>query len=122
MDSFPSLERAISVIVDVVQFLKTSEYNLIKFISILKHTTQEFPFKNKLVNLDLNQTSTERTLRILWDSEQDVLRIKVINKEVPNTKRSILSFVSSIFNPLGILTPALIEPKMYHTRSLEEEH
>ena len=114
-DSFPSLEQAISVIVDVIQLLKLGGFNLTKFVSnnleILKYTTRELPSKNKLVNLDLNQTSIEQTLGIFWDPEQEVLRIKVINKKVPNTKRGILSFVSSIFDLLGILTPALIEPK-----------
>ena len=66
LDSFPSLEQAISVIVDVIQLLKTSGFSLTKFVSnnqeILKYTTQELPLKNKLVNLDLNQTSIERTL------------------------------------------------------------
>ena len=95
------------MIVDVIQILKISGFNE----EILKYTTQELPLKNKLVNLDLNQTSIECTLGILWYPEQDALRIKVINKEVPNTKRGILSFVSSILNLLGILTPALIETK-----------
>ena len=107
LDSFPSLELVISMIVDVIQILKISGFNE----EILKYTTQELPLKNKLVNLDLNQTSIECTLGILWYPEQDALRIKVINKEVPNTKRGILSFVSSILNLLGILTPALIEAK-----------
>ena len=115
LDSFPSLEQAVSVIVDVIQLLKTSEFNLTKFVAnnqeILKYTTQELPLKNKLVNLDLDQTSIEQMLGLLWSPEQDVLRIKVINKEVPNAKQGILSFVSLIFDPLGILTPALIEPK-----------
>ena len=90
LDSFPSLEQAISVIVDVIQLLKTSEFNLTKLVSnnqeVLKYTTQDLPLKNKLVNLDLNQTLIEQTLVILWAPEQPVLRIKVINKEVPNTK------------------------------------
>ena len=113
--SLPSLEQGISVIVDVMQLLKASGFNLTKFVSnsqeILKYTTQELPLKNRLVNLDLNQASIEPTLGILWDPEQDVLRIKVINKEVPNTKRGILSFAIFIFDPLGILIPALLEPK-----------
>ena len=90
LDSFPSLEQAISVIVDVIQLLKTSEFNLTKLVSnnqeVLKYTTQDLLLKNKLVNLDLNQTLIEQTLVILWAPEQPVLRIKVINKEVPNTK------------------------------------
>ena len=115
LDSFLSLEQAISITVDVIQLLKTSGFNLTKFVSnnqvVLKYTTQELPLKNKLVNLDLNQTLIEQTLVILWAPEQHVLRIKVINKEVSNTKQGILNFVSSIFNPLGILTLVLIEPK-----------
>ena len=115
LDSLPSLEQGISVIVDVMQLLKASGFNLTKFVSnsqeILKYTTQELPLKNRLVNLDLNQASIEPTLGILWDPEQDVLRIKVINKEVPNTKRGILSFAIFIFDPLGILIAALLEPK-----------
>ena len=114
LDLFPLLEQAISVIVDVIQLLKTGGFNLTKFVSnnqvVLKYTTQELPLKNKLVNLDLNQTLIEQTLVILWAPEQHVLRIKVINKEVSNTKQGILNFVSSIFSPLGILTLVLIEP------------
>ena len=63
------------------------------------------------INLDLNQTSIERTLVILLDLVHDVLRIKVINKEVSNTKRGILSLVSSILDPLGILISVLLELK-----------
>ena len=115
LDSCPSLEQTVSVIVNVIQLLKTSGFNLLNLVSnnleILKYTTQKLLLKNKLVNLDLNQTSIEQTLGILWVPEQDVLRVKVINKEVPDTKRGIMSFVSSIFDPLGILTPALIDPK-----------
>ena len=115
LDSCPSLEQAVSVIVDVIQLLKTSGFNLLNLVSnnleILKYTTQKLLLKNKLVNLDLNQTSIEQTLGILWVPEQDVLGVKVINKEVPDTKRGIMSFVSSVFDPLGILTPALIDPK-----------
>ena len=73
---------------------------------MLKYTTQELPLKNKLANLDLNQTLIEVMLGILWNPEQDVLIIKVINKEVPNTKQNILSFASLILYLLDILTPA----------------
>ena len=42
---------------------------------------------------DLDETAIERALGVLWDPKQVVLKIKTINKEVPNAKRDILSFV-----------------------------
>ena len=114
LDSFPDLEAAIKVIVEVIQLLKLGGFNLTKFVSnnseIDKYTRQQSSTAKDLVNLDLDETPIERALGVLWDPKQDVLKIKTVNKEVPNTKRGILSFVSSIFDPLGILSPSLIEP------------
>lgn len=42
---------------------------------------------------------------------QDVLKTKSVHKEIPNLKRIILSFVSLIFDPLGILSLSLMESK-----------
>ena len=115
LDSFPGLEEAIKIIVEVVQLLKLGGFNLTKFISnnseIDKYTRQQSPTAKDLVNFDLDQTPIERALGVLWDPKQDVLKIKTVNKEVPNTRRGILSFISSIFDPLGILSPSLIDPK-----------
>ena len=115
LDSISDLEAAINVIVEVIQLLKLGGFNLAKFVSnnseIDRYTRQQSPTAKDLVNLDLDETPIERALGVLWDPKRDVLKIKTVNKEVPNTKRGILSFVSSIFDPLGILSPSLIEPK-----------
>ena len=50
-------------------------------------------------------------LGVLWDTENDLLKVKTIQKDIPMTKRALLSLISSIFDPLGILTPAIIESK-----------
>ena len=64
--------------------------------------------------LDLDKIALERALKrgILWDPNEDVLQIKVLYKEVPNTKRGILSFSSSIFHHLGMIFQAILEPKL----------
>ena len=51
-------------------------------------------------------------MRIFWNPNEDVLKVKVLYKEVPNTKRGILSFTSSIFDPLGMISLAILEPKL----------
>ena len=115
LDSFPGLEEVIKVIVEVIQLLKIGGSNLTKSVSnnseIAKYTCQQLPTAKDLVNLDLDETPIERAPWVLCDPKQDVLKINTVNKEVPNAKRRILSFVSSIFDSLGILSASLIEPK-----------
>ena len=48
----------------------------------------------------------------LWHPNEDVLKVKILYKKVPNTKREILSITSSIFDPLGKISPAIPEPKL----------
>ena len=64
-----------------------------------------------MVNLDLYESLIKWALRVLWDPKQNVLKMKTVNKEVPNLKGGILRFVSSIFGWLGILFPSLIGPR-----------
>ena len=60
----------------------------------------------------LYDISIERALEILWNPVTDALQIKVTAKDVPLTKRGILSYTSSIFDPLAILPPFILEPKL----------
>ena len=56
---------------------------------------------SKIVVLELNDLPTERQLWLRWDPQKDVLQIKAVDKNVPVSKRSILSFISSIFDPIS---------------------
>ena len=55
-----------------------------------------------LINLDFNDISIERALGVLWNPGSDALQIKVTAKDVPLTSKGILSYTSSIFDPVGI--------------------
>ena len=48
----------------------------------------------------------------MWNYKKDILNVKHSNKSYPNTKRGILSHISSIFGPLGLLVPFQLEPKL----------
>ena len=102
--------------IEVIKTLSSGGFKLTKFISnspkILEELlTYGFSQKHSIVDLDLQNTPIQRTLGVLWDMENDLLKVKAIQKEIPMTKRGLLSLVSSIFDPLGIITPAIIEPK-----------
>ena len=49
---------------------------------------------------------------IVWTYKKDTLNVKYSNKSYPNNKRAILSHSISIFDPLGLLIPFLLEPKL----------
>ena len=95
--------------------LSSCGFNLTKILSNSRNILKSLPnsiLSPKLIDLDLDKIPLKRVLGVLWDPNEDFLKVKVVNKEVPNTKRGILSFASSIFDPLGMISPAILEPKL----------
>ena len=58
------------------------------------------------------KNETKKILGIMWNYKRDTLNVRHSNKSYPNTKRGILGHISSIFDPLGLLVPFLLEPKL----------
>ena len=85
LDSFLDLEEAIKVIVELTKFVS----NKVCFNYMFKVNNKNTRIRCE----DLDETAIEGALGVLWDPKQVVLKIKTINKEVPNAKRDILSFV-----------------------------
>ena len=63
------------------------------------------------MNLGFFLPTAERALGLTWNIQKDTFTFKPIIKYHSDTKRGILSLKSSIFDPLGILTPCLLRPK-----------
>ena len=57
------------------------------------------------------KNETEKILGIMWNYKKDRINVKYSNKSYPNTKRGILSHISSICDPLGLLVPFLLGQK-----------
>ena len=116
LSSFHKISVAVKVCVDVINILQKGGLRLTKFISNNRSLLQALPTSNispKLteINLSVKDIPIERALGVLWNPETDTFHIKYTLKSVLTTKRGILSLISSIFDPLGFITPALIEPK-----------
>ena len=116
LSSFHEISVAIKVCLDVINISQNGGLRLTKFISNNHSLLQAFPTSNispksTEINLSVNDIPIERAFGILWNPETDIFHIKYTLKSVLTTKRGILSLISSIFDPLGFITPALIEPK-----------
>lgn len=66
---------------------------------------------DKFLNLSNNEYS--KTLGLLWSCKEDMLLYTVNIKENPNiTKRLILSVMSQVFDPLGLINPCVLMAKI----------
>ena len=115
LDPFVSEQEAIDIMYKIREFLSSRGFNLTKFLLNNRNILKSLPnsvLSPKTIHLDLSKIPLERALEVLWDPNEDVLTVKVVNKEVPSTKCGILSFTSRISDPLGMIFPAILEPKL----------
>ena len=54
----------------------------------------------KDMDLDSGTLPIERALGVTWNTEADVFSIKIKKKEPTNTRRGLLSIMSSVYDPL----------------------
>nr|XP_022918410.1 uncharacterized protein LOC111427476 [Onthophagus taurus] len=113
-----SLEKAQKMKTEITQILQTAKFNLRKWItndrqilnSIQDHELDAQPLT--IVNLSDNESS--RTLGLFWQPHKDHLHYYVSSDNYKTiTKRSVLSMISRIYDPLHLLGPIHIRAKIY---------
>jgi len=64
--------------------------------------------------LDLSQDTlpAECALGVVWCVESDSFSFRTVNQNKPFTRRGILSVVSSVYDPLGLLCPFVLSAKL----------
>ncbi|PIK37336.1 hypothetical protein BSL78_25835 [Apostichopus japonicus] len=116
LKSVESVKDAIKLVNELKSLCEGGGFNLTKWSSNRREVLREIPLEDRakeLKDLDLesSQLPTERTLGVLWNAETDVFQFKSRIKEVKATRRTILSVVSSIYDPLGFIAPLLVPAK-----------
>jgi hypothetical protein len=63
---------------------------------------------------DQSANVEEKILGTVWNREQDTLRLcePASKPQTPITKRSVLSYLASFFDPMGYIAPALLQAKL----------
>ncbi|KAJ8975109.1 hypothetical protein NQ317_017877 [Molorchus minor] len=65
------------------------------------------------VNIHFGEKEETKTLGLYWSSNQDVLMYNITSSIYPTiTKRTVLSDIARIFDPLGLLGPTIIKAKI----------
>ena len=116
LKSLAAERRAISTISNTRNMCQEKGFRLTKFHSNSRTVIESIPPSERsksLKDVDLTNDSipSERALGIQWSPERDVFTFKVQFKEKPSTRRGVLSTVSSMYDPLGLISPFLLEGK-----------
>ncbi len=116
LKSVNSEPQALKLINEIIYLLKKSGFDLTGFVSnsryILKNLTKDNLRKSlKTIDITCEHLPTDHALGVVWHTELDTLGFKLKVKEGLITKRSILSTIFSVYDPLGLVTPILIPAK-----------
>lgn len=109
-----SHEQAREIQESMTRTLANYGFKLRKWISNSPKVLQVIPIEEQEKTVTLNTDAHSKTLGTIWKPAQDTLgfRLKLPEDCIMITKRKILSEVSQLFDPLGILSPTIVKAKM----------
>ena len=115
--SVSSSDRASRSIEHLRKVLEQGGFHLTKWVSNHKEVLRSVPSPErhagvKEMDLGKDPLPVERALGVLWDLERDRLAVRVHVPTRPMTKRGLLGVVSSVYDPLGLVSPITIRAKM----------
>ena len=114
LKSTKGAEEAVSLIKNVVRMSAAGGFKLTKFISNHPDVLSAIPEEDRKVGVkdqDLltGKVPEERALGVLWNTDNDTLCFNINIMEKSLTRRGLLAMLSSIYDPLGLVSPFLLK-------------
>ena len=117
LTSLPTAKRAVALITMTEAMLATANLRLHKIVSNSVEVMEAFPMEDRgkgVRDLDLHRDSlpAQRSLGVYWNLEKDCFTFQVSPPNKPFTRRGVLSIVNSVYDPLGLAVPVLLEGRL----------
>lgn len=77
---------------------------------VLKSFSQE-DYAKGLQNLDFDSAVIQHSLGLSWELKHDIFTFRAMASEKPYTHRGVPAVVNSLFDPLGLVIPVIIQGK-----------
>ena len=99
---------------DLIKLSRKGGFILRKWVSNHPQLGSEFSPEDSNVHMSLNPSETVKTLGLYWDPKSDSIlyTVNLSKNSKQITKRSILSEISKLFDPLGLLGPVIVTAKI----------
>ena len=124
--SIETEEVAISIVNNLRSLLLKGGYKLTKRLSTSSQVMQAIPDeeKSKSVRNAIPPSvplSCHRILGVSWDVKTDEFYVSVELPKLPCTKRGILSVTNSLYDPLGFVTPVVLNARLVYSEACTEK-
>ena len=116
LTSTTDVDSAVALAKSTIDLCAKGGFNLHKFASNEPEVLKQLPAKTLAKNLQEVEVFSEgpvleHALGIKWDLSTDTLGFSVDLPDRPLTRRGILSSVSSLYDPLGLVSPYTLQGK-----------
>ena len=115
LHSSSTVEEAVELSQGAREVCQKGNIRLHKFASNSREVMEAIPMSERSKNMENRDLAwnlpVERTLGVEWNLELDNFQFCIALKESPVTRRSILSSVASVYDPLGFLAPVILVGK-----------
>lgn len=112
-----TIDASKTLVTQLIQLLKKGGFNLRKWKSnepsILEHLRDDQKSRNTNIDFSPEQTTNSKMLGMRWNQESDSFTYQwdlPIKEKL--TKRILLSEISKLYDPLGLLSPVTIKTKL----------
>ena len=116
LKSVPNPTEGIKLVDELRTMLQIGGFRLTKWVSNNREVLDSIPASERASSVaDLaldDKLPYEKTLGVRWNIDSDVFTFSVNAKEKPATRRGILSVASALYDPLGLVAPVSLIPKL----------
>ncbi|XP_067949849.1 uncharacterized protein [Watersipora subatra] len=124
--SVDTVEEAAILIQNAIEICGKANLRLHKFLTNNREVLANIPASERVKeaqNLDLfrDKLPTERTLGLEWSVENDTIQFQNSMKSMPSTRRGILSVISQLYDPLGLLAPFIFKGRQISQKACGEK-
>jgi hypothetical protein len=109
-------ENGKKLVNEITGICASGGFNIEKFVSNNRDVLNSIPGEKRAktvqqIDLTADELPPDHTLGMLWNVEDDCFELNVQLQDKPTTHRGILSVRSTIFDPLGFLSPFILPAK-----------
>ena len=114
--STPTVPEAVKMVEDLTESCRRGGFHLTKWVSNERKVLENIPEDERAkgvrdLNIDIEKLPTERALGMMWSIEDDEFGFRIQMKDKPPARRGILSIVSSVYDLIGCVSPAVLPAK-----------